>query len=104
MHVQKHMEVTGMATWQIGLALEAYGIELRLWKEADLREWGATLRDGATVVHHRFEEDNLTLAKLHVLGEARTRAVSRSGSTELPGCDTFFNSWKPIKMERPAHQ
>jgi hypothetical protein len=93
-----------MTTTAIGLALEAYGIELRLWKEGNLREWGATLRDGATVVHRRFEEDNLMLAKLHVLGEARTRALSRSGSEDLPGCDTFFNSWKPIKMQKPAEQ
>jgi len=98
------MEVTGMTTTAIGLALEAYGIELRLWKEANLREWGATLRDGATIVQRCFEEDDLTLAKLHVLGEARTRALSRSGSVELPGCDTFFNSWKPIKMQKPARQ
>src|SRR5262245_54095366 len=98
------MEVTGMTTATIGLALEAYGIELRLWKEADLREWGATLRDGDTIVHRRFEEDNLTLAKLHVLGEARTRALSRSGGVKLPGCDTFSNYWKPIKMQTPARQ
>jgi len=93
-----------MTTTAIGLALEAYGIELRLWKEANLREWGATLRDGATIVQRCFEEDDLTLAKLHVLGEARTRALSRPGSVELPGCDTFFNSWKPIKMQKPARQ
>jgi hypothetical protein len=36
------------------------------------------------------------LAKLHVLGEARSRAMSRSGTEELPGCDTFFDAWKPI--------
>ena len=82
---------------KLALALDAYGLELRLWKELKEREWGATLRDDTTTVHSHFEEDNLMMAKLHVLGEARTRAVTRSGRSDLPGCDTFFDSWKPIK-------
>jgi len=91
---------TPVREFRVGLALEAYGIELRLWKEAGPREWGATLREDSTLLHHHFEEDNLTLAKLHVLGEARQRAMSRSGNAELPGCDTFFNSWKPIRLDK----
>jgi len=97
-----------MATTAVGefkltlaLALEAYGIELRLWKEPGEREWGATLRDDNNIVDCHFEEDTLTLAKLHVLGEARNRVMSRSGSAELPGCDTFLASWKPVKMAKP---
>jgi hypothetical protein len=94
------MATTAAAKFKLGLALQAYGIELRLWKEPGEREWGATLRDDKNIVHRRFEEDNLTLAKLHVLGEARNRVMSRSGSAELPGCDTFLDSWKPVKLAK----
>jgi hypothetical protein len=83
---------------KLGLELEVYGIELRLWKETGESEWGATLRENDNTVHTRFEEENLTMAKLHLLAEARKRAVSRSGGAELPGCDAFLNSWKPINL------
>ena len=86
---------------RLGLALEAYGIEIRLWKEPGERDWSATLRDDGKLVDLRFEEDNLTLAKLHALGEARNLVMSRSGSAELPSCDTFLDSWKPVKMVKP---
>jgi hypothetical protein len=95
------MATTAVGEFKLALALQAYGIELRLWKEPGEREWGATLRDGNNVVDCHFEEDNLTLAKLHVLGEARSRVISRSGSTELAGCDTFLDSWKPVKIAKP---
>ena len=98
------MTTTAIREIKVALALKAYGMELRLWKEADLREWGATFRDDATIVHYRFEEDNLMLAKLHVLGEARNRAQARSHDGELPGCDTFFDSWKPVKMQQAERQ
>jgi len=94
------MATTAVSEFKLGLALQAYGIELRLWKEPGELEWGATLRDDNNIVDCHFEEDNLTLAKLHVLGEARNRAKSRSGSEELPGCDTFLESWKPVKMAK----
>ena len=96
------MAPTAVGEFKLALALEAYGIELRLWKEPGEREWGAALREDNNIVDCRFEEDNLTLAKLHVLGEARNRVMSRSGSAELPGCDAFLNSWKPINMTK-AH-
>ena len=95
------MATTAVGEFKLALALEAYGIELRLWKEPGEREWGAALRDDNNIVDCHFEEDNLTLAKLHVLGEARNRVMSRSGSAELPGCDTFLDSWKPVKMAKP---
>lgn len=95
------MAITAVGEFKLALALQAYGIELRLWKEPGEHEWGATLRDGNNVVDCHFEEDNLTLAKLHVLGEARSRVMSRSRSTELSGCDTFLDSWKPVKMAKP---
>jgi hypothetical protein len=85
-------------TTKLALAIKAYGLELRLWKERGDREWGATIREDSTILHSHFEEDNLMLAKLHLLGEARSLAMSRSGGAELPGCDTFFDSWKPVKM------
>jgi hypothetical protein len=82
------------------LALEVYGIELRLWKEIGESEWGATLRESDNTVHTRFEEENLTMAKLHLLAEARKRVVNRSSHAELPGCDAFLNSWKPINVTK----
>ena len=85
---------------KLGLALEVYGIELRLWKETGESEWGATLREKDNTVHTRFEEENLTMAKLHLLAEARKRVVNQFGGAELPGCDTFLNSWKPINMTK----
>src|SRR5262245_20395802 len=96
------MMTTATRDVKVALALEAYGIELRLWKELSQRETGATLRYDNNVIPCNFEEDNLTLAKLHVLGEARNVAMSRSAGAELPGCDTFLNSWKPITMPRAA--
>ena len=92
------MSVTAIREVKVALAVRAYGIEIRLWKEADLREWGATFRDQTTIVNYQFEEDNLTLAKLHALGEARKRALGLLGNVDLPGCDTFPNAWKPINM------
>lgn len=95
------METRTVGEFKLALALQAYGIELQLWNEPGEREWGATLRDDNNVVDCRFEEDNLTLAKLHVLGEARKRAMSRLGTTALPGCDTFLDSWKPVRIAKP---
>ena len=94
------MTSTGVRQVQIALATEVYGMELRLWKEMGERQWGATLRDGSAVVQSDFEEDDLTLAKLHILGEARSRAVSQSGNMSLPSCDTFLDSWKVTRMNR----
>ena len=92
------MTTTAIRDIKIGLALKAYGMELRLWREQAPREWGATLREDATILHYHFEEDNLTMAKLHMLGEARNRAMNRVDSADLPGCDTFFDAWKPVKV------
>ncbi|PYR96652.1 MAG: hypothetical protein DMG16_27220 [Acidobacteria bacterium] len=97
------MATTDVVEFKLALALDAYGIELRLWKEPGEREWGATLRDDSNIVDCHFEEDNLTLAKLHVLGDARNRVMSRSRSSELPGCNTFLDSWKPVKMAKRGH-
>jgi len=94
------MSIVPIHAVKLGVALEFYGIELRLWKEIGESEWGATLREKDNTVHTRFEEENLTMAKLHLLAEARKRVVSRSGSAKLPGCDAFLNSWKAINMTK----
>ena len=83
---------------KLGLALEAYGIQLRLWKEAGERQWGASLRDDGGQTHLEFEEDSLAMAKLHLVAEARRRASLRSNVGDLPGCDEFSNSWKPVNI------
>jgi len=92
--------MTTLAVCKVAIALNAYGFELQLWKEDEEREWGATLRDNNHIDSCNFEEDNLMLAKLHLLGEARNRAISRSDDASLPGCDAFLHSWKPIKMTK----
>lgn len=94
------MTSTGVRQVQIALAAEVYGMELRLWKETGERQWGATLRDGSAVVQSNFEEDDLTLAKLHILGEARRRAINQSGKMSLPSCDTFLDSWKVTRLKK----
>ena len=91
------MATSAVSEFKLGLALKAYGFDIKLWKERGEREWAASLRDDNDIVKCHFEEDNLTLAKLHVLGEARNR-VKRSDTTDLPGCDTFLDSWKPVRI------
>jgi len=96
--------MTTIAVPKVALTLKAYGFELHLWKEDMERDWGATLSDSDQIVRCKFEEDNLTLAKLHLLGEARNRAIKRSSGTDLPGCDAFLDSWKPIRLKNtPYH-
>jgi hypothetical protein len=85
---------------KLALTLKAYGFVLQLWKEDTERIWGATLGDSNQVAGCIFEEDNLMLAKLHLLGEARNRAIRQSGKSDLPGCDAFLNSWKPINLTK----
>jgi hypothetical protein len=92
--------MTKIAVPKVALSLKAYGFELHLWKEDVEREWGARLRDDSVVATCNFEEDNLMLAKLHLLGEARNRAISQSGNSNLPGCEGFLNSWKPINLTK----
>jgi hypothetical protein len=96
--------MTTIAVPKVALKLKAYGFELQLWKEDAEREWGATLSDNQHVASCTFEEDNLMLAKLHLLGEARSRAISRSNAADLPGCDAFLNSWKPINLTKSQCQ
>lgn len=87
---------------KVAISSKAYGFELQLWKEDTERKWGATLSDSNLVVSCNFEEDNLMLAKLYLLGEARNRAIERSNAPNLPGCDTFLDSWKPIRLTKDS--
>jgi hypothetical protein len=96
--MEGYMATAAVSKLRLALGLEAYGLKLRLWKEPAEREWAATLRDDVTLIDCRFEEDNLTMAKLRVLGEARKRAMSRSEGETLPACDSLLDSWKPVKM------
>jgi hypothetical protein len=96
--------MTTLAVPKVALALKAYGFELQLWKEDAERKWGAKMSDGNLVVSCNFEEDNLTLAKLYLLGEARSRAIGQSNAANLPGCDAFLNSWKPINLTKSPCQ
>jgi hypothetical protein len=92
--------MTKIAVPKVALSLKVYGFELHLWKEDVEREWGASLRNNDVVASCNFEEDNLMLAKLHLLGEARNRAIRQSGNANLPGCDAYLNSWKPINLTK----
>ena len=85
---------------RLALALSAFGFELRLWQESHDAQWGATIEDGDHVFHSQFEEENLTLAKLHLLGEARARALYR-GDTEFPSCESLMGSCKLISLKSP---
>ena len=93
------MSSTMVRRKRTALALSAFGFELRLWHESKEMEWGATIADGEQVLHSRFEEDNLMLAKLHVLGDARARAMYRWSDREFPSCESLMGSWKPITMK-----
>jgi hypothetical protein len=94
------MSITAKSILKLGLAAEAYGIELRLWREAGERQWAATLRDEDGTVHCRFEEDDLKMAKLHLVAEARRRAQSRDGAADLPGCEAFLDFWRPVNLAK----
>jgi hypothetical protein len=96
--------MTTIAVPKVAVTLKAYGFELHLWKEDREREWGATLSDSNQVVTCKFEEDNLMLAKLYLLGEARNRAIQRSNAADLPGCNAFLNSWKPTRLTKAQYQ
>jgi hypothetical protein len=90
--------MTTLAIPKLAITSKAYGFVLQLWKEDAERTWGATLSNSNFVVSCNFEEDNLMLAKLYLLGEARNRAIEQSNAPNLPGCDTFLDSWKPIRL------
>lgn len=81
--------------------LNAYGFHLRLWNESGGVDWGASILDGKEEISCKFEEDNLTLAKLHLLAEARSRATTRWPDKEFPSCESLLESWEPVNMTEP---
>lgn len=80
--------------------LNAFGFHLRLWSESDVK-WAATIHDGKKEITSRFEEDNLTIAKLHLLEDARRRAVLLWPNKDLPTCESLVDSWEPLNMVQP---
>jgi hypothetical protein len=57
--------------------LEAYGLEIRLWKGAVEVEWTGVLRAGMDVIFIDFEADSLLSAKRYLDDEARSLASYR---------------------------
>jgi hypothetical protein len=87
------MTATSIGTTKDVLAISAFGFEIRLWQESTKGEWSATIEDGNRVFRSQFEEQNLMLAKLHILEDARARAIYRSRDNNLPSCDSLIDGW-----------
>jgi hypothetical protein len=58
--------------------LEAYGLEIRLWKGEGEIEWCGMLRDGRDVILIDIEADSPISAKRYLDAEARSLAAYRS--------------------------
>ena len=87
---------------RLALALSAFGFELRLWQESHDGQWGATIGDGEQVFHCQFEEENLTLAKLHPDMEKLTVAEGElKGYSQFPGSDCLNGG---VLKVRDGHQ
>ena len=81
-----------------GYSRFAFGLRIHLWQESEV-DWCATIfDDDNSELSSRFEEDNLTLAKLHILAEARNRAVVRWKDRDFPTEDTLVDSWEEIAL------
>ena len=78
-----------------GYATAAFGFRIHLWNESEV-DWCATIFDDEHEVSCRFQEDNLTLAKLHILADARNRAVVRWTDKEFPASELLVDSWQAI--------
>ena len=79
------------------LSRVAFGFQLHLWQESDVK-WSATIHDGEREVCARFEEETLFL--LHILAQARNRALVRWKDQEFPREDTLLDSWAASTSER----
>jgi hypothetical protein len=78
-----------------GFVIAAFGFRIHLWNESEV-EWCATIFDGEQELSNRFEEDNLPLAKLHTLADARYRATVKWKDREFPSCESLFDSWESM--------
>ena len=77
-------------------AVEAYGVEIRLWKSSDANWWGGMLRTGKDVLYREFHEENLTLAQLHLLAEARNIAAYRGCTAALLPSHIAIQEWRQL--------
>jgi len=89
------MRLPALSKAKHGFVIAAFGFRIHLWNESEV-EWCATIFDGEQEVSSRFEEDNLTLAKLHTLADARNRAMVRWKDKEFPSCDSLVDSWESM--------
>ena len=78
-----------------GFSCDAYGLQIHLWSESDV-DWCATIFDGTQELYFRFEKNNLTLAKLHILAVARKRAMLGQKHQQFPAENTLLESWKSM--------
>ena len=76
-----------------GFSCDAYGLQIHLWSESNV-DWCATIFDGTQELYFRFEKNNLTLAKLHILALARKRAMAGQKESGFPAEDTLLESWE----------
>jgi hypothetical protein len=70
------MKLPAVINTKQGFRVAAFGFELHLWMERDAK-WSAIIQDGDHEFSSRFQENNLTLAKFHILADARSRAIYR---------------------------
>ena len=84
-----------------GVSCNAYGLQIHLWSESKL-EWCATIVDGGHELYFCFDEENLTLAKLHILAVARNRAMVGQKGRELPAEVTLLESWESMAFVEEA--
>jgi hypothetical protein len=95
------MTSTTVGTTTDALAISAFGFEIRLWQGSTGMEWSATIEDGNRVFRSQFEEDNLTLAKLHILEDARARGIYRLRDNNLPSCESLIDEWHEATLVTP---
>lgn len=88
----------------LAFSLNAFGHELRLWKETNTNDWGAMVgsRSNPQVYYLYFEASDATMAKLQVCETARSLAVLQK-EKELPASDSFIELWRPLMCE-PVQQ
>ena len=78
-----------------GFSCDAYGLQIHLWSESKA-DWCATIFDGTQELYFCFEKNNPTLAKLHILGVARKRAMAGQKGREFPAEETLLQRWKSM--------
>jgi hypothetical protein len=87
----------------LAFSLNAFGHELRLWKETNQNDWGAIVgsRTNPQVYYLYFEANDATMAKLQVCETARSLAVIEK-EKEMPPSDAFLDFWRPLSAVEPV--